>query len=302
MEFKTIAVVSVIVVVILIVLYNVYLRFQYSLFINYLDFWPEIQQDKLSKKYFETLVSSLKLPGKTAYNIYSVFGHSTISDNPNHYNIQFSGEQTYRNPKKFHLNLVPGPSHKSFAPFLHFTLHTTFKENIKSPMTVRYIDDRELMKKSFCLFSVSNKNSSNRIDFFKKLSKYKAIDSCGKVENNKKDCPPRESYSSKENCSFISNYKFMICFENISLHNYCTEKVLNAYFCGTIPIYWGCPNIADFIDLESIFYISPDYTDQEVTTVIQKIIECDSNDDVYRKKYNRPLFKNNVLPASLSKF
>ena len=39
----------------------------------------------------------------------------------------------------------------------------------------------------------------------------------------------------------------MICFENTSKPNYFTEKLVNAYYSGSIPIYWGDPNISKYI-------------------------------------------------------
>jgi hypothetical protein len=39
--------------------------------------------------------------------------------------------------------------------------------------------------------------------------------------------------------SVASGYKFSICFENSIHPGYITEKLLDAYVCGSIPIYWG---------------------------------------------------------------
>jgi hypothetical protein len=36
-----------------------------------------------------------------------------------------------------------------------------------------------------------------------------------------------------------SEFKFTISFENDSYPGYVTEKLLEAYLCGSIPIYWG---------------------------------------------------------------
>lgn len=42
--------------------------------------------------------------------------------------------------------------------------------------------------------------------------------------------------------------KFNLCFENNKGTNgYITEKIFDAFSCGTIPIYWGAPNILDFV-------------------------------------------------------
>ncbi|WP_285693457.1 glycosyltransferase family 10 domain-containing protein, partial [Helicobacter ailurogastricus] len=43
---------------------------------------------------------------------------------------------------------------------------------------------------------------------------------------------------------FISGYKFNLCFENSIGLGYTTEKIIDAYFAHTIPIYWGNPEVA----------------------------------------------------------
>lgn len=44
------------------------------------------------------------------------------------------------------------------------------------------------------------------------------------------------------------HYKFTICYENCSdLPGYVTEKIFDCFAAGSIPIYWGAPNIEDYI-------------------------------------------------------
>lgn len=45
----------------------------------------------------------------------------------------------------------------------------------------------------------------------------------------------------------IANYKFALCFENIEFSGYVTEKVIDCLVAGVVPIYWGAPDIGDFI-------------------------------------------------------
>ena len=46
----------------------------------------------------------------------------------------------------------------------------------------------------------------------------------------------------------LSRYKFSICYENSrDVPGYITEKIFDCFFAGTIPVYWGAPNITDFI-------------------------------------------------------
>ena len=45
----------------------------------------------------------------------------------------------------------------------------------------------------------------------------------------------------------VSRYKFAICFENEIAPGFVTEKMLDCLLVGTVPVYWGAPNITDFV-------------------------------------------------------
>ena len=46
----------------------------------------------------------------------------------------------------------------------------------------------------------------------------------------------------------LRNYRFSICFENArDIPGYITEKILECFHAGCVPVYWGAPNIADHI-------------------------------------------------------
>ena len=46
----------------------------------------------------------------------------------------------------------------------------------------------------------------------------------------------------------LAPYRFSVVIENMREPNYFTEKIVDALLCETVPIYWGCPNIAEFMD------------------------------------------------------
>jgi len=50
----------------------------------------------------------------------------------------------------------------------------------------------------------------------------------------------------------LSDYMFTIVIENFNEKNYFTEKLVDPLILGTIPIYWGCPNIDKFFDSDGI--------------------------------------------------
>lgn len=48
----------------------------------------------------------------------------------------------------------------------------------------------------------------------------------------------------------LGNYTFALCFENMILKGWITEKIFDCFFAGTIPIYWGSPDIKEHIPPE----------------------------------------------------
>lgn len=45
-----------------------------------------------------------------------------------------------------------------------------------------------------------------------------------------------------------SQYKFTICYENCEgLPGYVTEKIFDCFATASVPVYWGAPNITDYI-------------------------------------------------------
>jgi len=45
----------------------------------------------------------------------------------------------------------------------------------------------------------------------------------------------------------MSSFKFTLCFENCIFPGYVTEKIFDCFLAGCIPIYFGAPDIADFV-------------------------------------------------------
>jgi hypothetical protein len=48
--------------------------------------------------------------------------------------------------------------------------------------------------------------------------------------------------------TILKQYKFSICYENArDIPGYITEKIFDCFFSGCVPVYWGAPNITDYI-------------------------------------------------------
>lgn len=49
----------------------------------------------------------------------------------------------------------------------------------------------------------------------------------------------------------LSRYRFALCFENQVVRGWMTEKIFDCLFAGTVPVYWGAPDITDFVPAEA---------------------------------------------------
>ncbi|MGR3814519.1 MAG: glycosyltransferase family 10 domain-containing protein [Cognatishimia activa] len=77
----------------------------------------------------------------------------------------------------------------------------------------------------------------------------------------------------------LAPFRFSVVIENVRERNYFTEKLLDAIFCETVPIYWGCPNISDFFDTSAMMVCD---TKEELERAILKV-----NDQTYSERVNR---------------
>jgi len=140
-------------------------------------------------------------------------------------------------------------------------------------------------KTKFCYFMVRNGECQYRGDYFDYLnSNYKKVDSLGSYKNNTGINLTGEH---EEMIKYLSQYKFALCFENSSSPGYCTEKIVQAYLAGCIPVYWGDPEIANYFDPGSMVYVN---NFEEAT---QRIIEIDSNPELYNKIVSKNIFSSN---------
>ena len=143
-------------------------------------------------------------------------------------------------------------------------------------------------RQKFCAALISNFNSTDgfRLKFIKELEKYKKIDFGGKVYNN-------IGRSVEDKIKFLSQYKFSIAMENSEGDGYISEKIVDAFLSGTIPIYYGDYMIDEYINPKAYILIKGEKDLQKKIEYIKKI---DNNDEIY--KYilkEKVLLDNNIV-------
>lgn len=184
--------------------------------------------------------------------------------------------------------------------------------NYRFPDYAAYADVRQLTqpkdfdtivhaKTRFCSFVVSNPIPQPRIKFFKMLSRYKRVDSFGRVLNNMPVAEEPEDGRSTDwqgsKLGLTANYKFAITFESASYPGYVTEKILHAMLSNSIPIYWGNPRVHE--DFNSRSFINC-HEHRDFDDVVQRVIAIDNNEKLYREILAEPWFVNNRIPDNVA--
>ena len=94
----------------------------------------------------------------------------------------------------------------------------------------------------------------------------------------------------------LKDYQFHIVIENTKRDYWFTEKLIDCFVTGTVPIYWGCPSIGDFFNTNGMIIFE---TLDELEEIINNITEKDYLNylDFINENYN--LSKKYLLPDDL---
>ncbi len=143
-------------------------------------------------------------------------------------------------------------------------------------------------KRDFCSVVISNDlfSSPKRFEYWDKISEYKPVASGGKIRNNVGG-PAGDKFE------FLSQYKFSLAFENSEVDGYTTEKISDALYAGTVPIYWG--NRLAYKDFNPDAFINiNDFS--SIDEALKYIKKVDEDDELYLRYLNAdPLAGNPML-------
>jgi len=138
------------------------------------------------------------------------------------------------------------------------------------------------IRQKFCAGVISNSGWTDgfRRLFYKELNKYKEIDMGGLYHNNVGG-PVRNKIN------FLSQYKFSLAMENSKADGYVTEKIIDAFIAGNIPIYYGDYMIEEYINPKAFILIKGE---KDIFQKIEYIKKIDNDDELYKQ-----ILRENVL-------
>lgn len=141
------------------------------------------------------------------------------------------------------------------------------------------------------LFVSARLNYSGRLDLVEELSKHLRIDSYGRYWHNRDLPGPDLGPATK--LETIGRHKFCLAVENSIEPDYVTEKIYDCLDAGTVPIYLGAPNVAQFVPPGSYINAADFRTAPDLAAHIRHLCETP---EAYERYFR---WKKEPLPPSL---
>ena len=147
---------------------------------------------------------------------------------------------------------------------------------------------REAPKTRFCHFLYTNPHGTERVAFARRLLREHPVDCLGPVLNNAPKIP-RTSFA--DTVRMLSPYKFGIAFENHMRPGYTSEKIMQCFLAGNVPVYWGNPEVAQLFN-PAAFINCHDFANLEEAA--KHVAATHSNPEMYARYRSAPP----ILPDS----
>lgn len=166
--------------------------------------------------------------------------------------------------------------------YIRYPLYMAYYKDACHKMLNKKLQTPDAFERDFCSMVVSNSIDADvyRDNLFESLSSYRRVASGGKYKNN---IGMPEGVQNKE--EFIKKYKFNIACENVSHNGYCTEKIVEAFAAGTVPIYWGDNLVENYFNPKAFINCNAFETMDDLIQCIKRI---DADENAYMDMLNQP--------------
>ena len=255
--------------------------------ISFLDFWPEFPDENIFLPILQKYFDVEETMSNPQIIIHSIFGGMKNTPKYKCKKILFLGE-----------NWRP----QQFKSDYSISFDSPSETNFRLPLWQVFLMKKpELMDKlfnrvrwdsfdRFCSFTVSNPNNFFRNAAFEAIRKYKHVHSYGRYLVNDMGLhkESQDKYWRDAKLDFFTRvkHKFAITYEHSSYPYYCTEKMMDGFLEGSIPIYWGSTKINQEFNDKAFINAMKLQNDK----LIEYIKFIDNNEEEFQKIYSEPVF------------
>jgi len=140
----------------------------------------------------------------------------------------------------------------------------------------------------FCLFLYTHRVAL-REAFCRRLAERCPVDAPGRSLNNM----PAIGSGIGDKLALQSRYRFTIAFENASSPGYTTEKIVESFCAGSLPIYWGDPLVHRDFNRDAFLNLA-DFPSQDA--LVETVLALDQDERSWRDRMQQPVYAGDRLP------
>jgi hypothetical protein len=273
---------------------------------EYIDFWPGFENEpnifdeflsnnsEMCKRLESTGISKIQFqsvfPPKVRKNLvwrtFNKLGlparHQPSNADPTYLKIWFTGENIRPPLDKnldaylsFDLDSFDGRNY--YFPLVYLSLNpytSNFQKRLGKEYQSRSLLEPRILQtgkipNSICIIAG---NHPIRSAVVREFAKYFQVDVFGGMS----EAPVNEKYS------IARNYEYMFCLENDLYPGYVTEKLVEAYVCETVPLYWGLTDGNSYLNRKSFLNLR-DFNDTAAWAHYVRMISPTKYHDIYQE-------------------
>lgn len=162
--------------------------------------------------------------------------NSSIVDNIRYfkYYLPVSTRDIGTNPVSFNNKKLLIMMNMNWLPFLPFKLLSLSTKELYTERVKALDFFDKFYPYDFCLYG-RGWNKPQRFSVIQKIF------GCKKYKTYKGEFAQNDKYK------ILSRFKFSLCFENCEIPGNISEKIFDCFKAGCVPIYWGAPDITNYI-------------------------------------------------------
>lgn len=161
------------------------------------------------------------------------------------------------------------------------------KKHIESPYKREFTNNERPRLAAY----IASHSPEHRDTFFKALKALdETVDGLGNA-NRTKNIKLEGSWWDLSDT--YKDYKFGFAMESVNEIGYISEKIMNVYRGGAIPLYWGTSKVKDIFHPDSFIYLN-DYP--SLDEAAKDVIAISKDEVRMNKMFNAPIFKENISP------
>jgi hypothetical protein len=179
-------------------------------------------------------------------------------------------------------------THHYYCPFMWFNLklkgYNRMYTNIDRPYNVAYCNSNSV--------TIRENMFNSLVEVFNNQGVHALGRNFGKYPEtkNKVEGP----WHNNDLIKNYSQYNFVISMENAKRGGYITEKIMNAYYAGAIPIYWGDSVVNEYFNPDSFINVNNFVSIEECSKYIYNL-----SPEKIKWMQQQPIFKEPIDPKIL---